>query len=160
MPWFALYTKPRFEKKVTERLQQLGIEVYCPMITQLKQWSDRKKKVEVALLPSYIFVNLDNQQRDSVFTVNGIVRYVYWLGKPATIRDEEIQNLKDFLKNKMVTSFTVSAIQVGQHYTITSGPLNGLQGIVAKVEKIYLEITLEQLGFKIQLHNINSKQEV
>jgi hypothetical protein len=44
MPWFALYTKPRFEKKVTERLQQLGIEVYCPMITQLKQWSDRKKK--------------------------------------------------------------------------------------------------------------------
>jgi transcription antitermination factor NusG len=160
MPWFALYTKPRFEKKVTERLQQLGIEVYCPMITQLKQWSDRKKKVEVALLPSYIFVNLDNQQRDSVFTVNGIVRYVYWLGKPATIRDEEIQNLKNFLKNKMVTSFTVSAIQVGQHYTITSGPLNGLQGIVAKVEKNYLEITLEQLGFKIQLHNINSKQEV
>jgi transcription antitermination factor NusG len=60
----------------------------------------------------------------------------------------------------MVTSFTVSAIQVGQHYTITSGPLNGLQGIVAKVEKNYLEITLEQLGFKIQLHNINSKQEV
>jgi transcription antitermination factor NusG len=114
----------------------------------------------VALLPSYIFVNLDNQQRDSVFTVNGIVRYVYWLGKPATIRDEEIQNLKDFLKNKMVTSFTVSAIQVVQHYTITSGPLNGLQGIVAKVEKNYLEITLEQLGFKIQLHNINSKQEV
>ena len=153
MTWFALYTKPRFEKKVAERLQQMGIEVFCPMVKQLKQWSDRKKKVEVPLLPSYVFVQLDGQSRDIVFNVSGIVRYVYWLGKPAVIREDEIQLLKDFLKNKTVTSFTVSAIQLGQKYTITSGPFKGIEGTVSKVEKNYLEIILEQLGFKIQLHN-------
>ena len=153
MPWFALYTKPRFEKKVTERLERMGIEVYCPMITQLKQWSDRKKKVEVPLLPSYVFVQLESQAREVVFTVNGIVRYVYWLGQPAIIRDEEVQNLKDFLKNKIVTSFTISSIHVGQNYTITSGPLQGIAGVVSRVDKNYLEIILEELGFKIQLHN-------
>ncbi|MEM0542030.1 UpxY family transcription antiterminator [Flavobacterium sp. j3] len=153
MPWFALYTKPRFEKKVTERLEKMGIPVYCPMVTQLKQWSDRKKKVTVPVLPSYVFVQLDHQFRDTVFAVDGIVRYVYWLGQPAIIRDEEIQNLKDFLKNKIVTSFTVSSIQVGQNYTITSGPLQGIKGVVSRVDKNYLEIILEELGFKIQLHN-------
>jgi transcription antitermination factor NusG len=153
MPWFALYTKPRFEKKVTERLEKMGIAVYCPMVTQLKQWSDRKKKVTVPLLPSYVFVQLDHQFRDTVFTVDGIVRYVYWLGQPAVIRDEEIQDLKDFLKNKIVTSFTVSSIQVGQNYTITSGPFQGIAGVVSRVDKNYLEIILKELGFKIQLHN-------
>ena len=80
MPWYVIYTKPRNEKKVAERLQQIGITVYCPMITMIKQWSDRKKKVQIPLLNSYVFVCLEDKEREKVFQVSGVVRYLFWLG--------------------------------------------------------------------------------
>ena len=64
MPWFAIYTKPKNEKKVVEGLEKIGVEVYCPMITQVKQWSDRKKKVEMPLINSYVFVNIADKNRN------------------------------------------------------------------------------------------------
>jgi len=70
MTWYALYTKPKNEKKVTEQLQKSGIEVYCPMVTQIKQWSDRKKKTETPLIPSYVFVNIEEKNRNDVFEVH------------------------------------------------------------------------------------------
>jgi transcription antitermination factor NusG len=152
MPWYALYTEPRNEKKVTEKLKYLGIEVYCPLVTQIKQWSDRKKKVEVPLLPSYVFVKLEETNRDVVFQVSGVVRYLYWLGKPAIIRNEEIEQMQQWLLNTIVTSFEVTGIELGTNYTIQSGPFSGLEGTVSKVDKNYLEIVLNELGFKIILN--------
>ncbi len=152
MPWYALYTEPRNEKKVTEKLKYLGIEVYCPLVTQIKQWSDRKKKVEVPLLPSYVFVKLEETNRDVVFQVSGVVRYLYWLGKPAVIRNEEIEQMQQWLLNTIVTSFEVTGIELGANYTIQSGPFLGLEGTVSKVDKNYLEIVLNELGFKIILN--------
>ena len=152
MQWYALYTEPRHEKKVADRLLKLGVEVYCPLVTQIKQWSDRKKKVEVPLLPSYVFVKLEDSNRDVVFQVSGVVRYLFWLGKPAIIRNEEIQQLKQWLLDTVVTSFEVKGIQVGDTYKIQTGPLAGKLGIVSKVEKKHLEIILEQLGFRIILN--------
>ncbi len=152
MPWYALYTEPRNEKKVTEKLKYLGVEVYCPLVTQIKQWSDRKKKVEVPLLPSYVFVKLEETNRDVVFQVSGVVRYLYWLGKPAVIRNEEIEQMQQWLLNTIVTSFEVTGIELGANYTIQSGPFSGLEGTVSKVDKNYLEIVLNELGFKIILN--------
>ena len=97
MNWYAIYTKPRNEKKVTETLNSMGIEAYCPMVTSIKQWSDRKKKVTAPVLPSYVFVKIEEQKRNEVFQVAGIVRYVYWLGKPAIIRAIEIEALQHSL---------------------------------------------------------------
>lgn len=152
MQWYALYTEPRHEKKVADRLAKIGVEVYCPLVTQIKQWSDRKKKVEVPLLPSYVFVRLEEANRDLVFQVSGVVRYLFWLGKPAIIRNEEIQHLKQWLLDTVVTSFEVKGIQVGDTYKIQTGPLAGKFGTVSKVDKKHLEIILEQLGFKIILN--------
>ena len=59
MPWYVLYTKPRQEKKVADGLIAIGIAAYCPLVTTIKQWSDRKKKVEVPLINSYVFVNIE-----------------------------------------------------------------------------------------------------
>ena len=151
MPWYALYTEPRHEKKVSERLQKLGVEVYCPLVTQIKQWSDRKKKVEVPLLPSYVFVNVEEAQRDVVFQVSGVVRYLYWLGKPAVVRNAEIVSLQKWLHDTVVTSFEVTGIEVGSVYTIETGPFSGMEGTVSKVDKNQMEIILEQLGFKVIL---------
>lgn len=151
MPWFALYTESRQEKKVAARLAQLGVEVYCPLIIQERQWSDRKKKVEVPLLPSYVFVKLETNIREIVFQVSGVVRYLYWLGQPAIIKDKEIEVLQNWLQDKDV-SFEVIGIQPGTTYEIPSGPFIGQKGIVEKVAKNQITLILESLGVKIILH--------
>ena len=102
MNWFVIYTKSRQEKKVALELEKMGITVYCPMINQIRQWSDRKKKVEVPLISSYVFVQLKERDRETVFEVPGIVRYVYWLEKPAIVRDEEIAVMKTWLSTQTV----------------------------------------------------------
>jgi transcription antitermination factor NusG len=151
MPWYALYTKSRNEKKVADRLSQMGFEVYCPLVQQIKQWSDRKKKIMVPLLPSYVFINVASVDREKVFQVSGVVRYLYWLGKPAIIKEEEIQLLRSYLEHQTFASFEVAQLEVGQQYTITSGPFKGKEGVVSLVEKNHLEVVLQELGFKIIL---------
>ena len=150
MPWFALYTRPKNEKKVTEQLVKLGIEVYCPLVTQVKQWSDRKKKVETPLISSYVFVNLEEKERNKVFEAFGVVRYLFWLGKPAIIRDEEIYLLKDSLK-EVISTFEISEIKPGDMMNISRGPFQGKEGIVKAVEKNKIQLILKELGFVITL---------
>lgn len=151
MPWYALYTESRQEKKAAARLAQLGIEVYCPLIIQERQWSDRKKKVEVPLLPSYVFVKLESHKRELVFQVPGVVRYLYWLGQPAIIKDSEIDTLQKWLQDKFV-SFEIVGIEPGSIYEIPTGPFIGQKGIVEKVDKSQITLILEQLGVKVILH--------
>ena len=150
MPWFALYTRPKNEKKVTEQLVKLGIEVYCPLVTQVKQWSDRKKKVETPLISSYVFVNIEEKDRNKVFEAFGVVRYLFWLGKPAVIRDEEIYLLKDSLK-EVISSFEISEIKPGDVMNISRGPFQGKEGVVKAVEKNKIQLILKELGFVITL---------
>ena len=150
MPWFALYTRPKNEKKVTEQLVKLGIEVYCPLVTQVKQWSDRKKKVATPLISSYVFVNIEEKERDKVFEAFGVVRYLFWLGKPAVIRDEEIYFLKDSLK-EVISTFEISEIKPGDMMNISRGPFQGKEGIVKAVEKNKIQLILKELGFVITL---------
>ena len=150
MSWFALYTLPKNEKKVTERLQNLGIEAYCPMVTQVKQWSDRKKRVETPLISSYVFVNLEEKERNRVFDVHGIVRYLYWLGKPAIIQDHEIALLKDSLKG-ILTSVEVQGVKPGDSLTISRGPFKGKEGVVSQVEKNKIRLVLKELGVLITI---------
>jgi transcription antitermination factor NusG len=150
MPWFAIYTRPKNEKKVAEQLFKLGIDVYCPMVSQIKQWSDRKKKVESPLISSYVFVNLEEKERNKVFEVPGIVRYLYWLGKPAIIQDNEIALLKESLKG-ILTSVEVEGIQPGDSLTITNGPFQGKEGIVSQVEKNKIRLVLKELGVLVTI---------
>jgi len=96
MNWFVVHTKPRFEKKVEERLLSLGIEAYCPVRKEIRLWSDRKKKVDVPVLPSMVLVKLEEKKVNDVFNVNGVVRYMFWLGKRAIVREKEIDILKTY----------------------------------------------------------------
>jgi transcription antitermination factor NusG len=90
MNWYVVYTKPKWEKKVAEQLKK-GIACYCPLVTQVRQWSDRKKKVEVPLFNSYVLVARSTK---IWFSIGRVVRYLFWLGKPAIVRDEEIDTIK------------------------------------------------------------------
>ena len=150
MPWYVLYTKPRQEKKVADSLNAIGIEAYCPLVTVVKQWSDRKKKVQIPLINSYVFVYIEEHQREEVFKVSGIVRYLFWLGKPAVVRAIEIEALKKSLEG-IVTSFEVSAIQKDTIYKIPEGPFQGFEGIVKNINATTIQLLLVDLGFFITL---------
>lgn len=153
MPWFAIYTRPKNEKKVTEQLLKSGFEVYCPMVTQIKQWSDRKKKVETPLIPSYVFINIEESQRNAVFEVQGVVRYLFWLGKPAVIRDEEITALREGLQGIM-SSVAITAMKPGDSIEISHGPFQGREGIVQQVEHHQIQLVLKELGVLIRLSRV------
>jgi len=154
MSWFAIYTRPKNEKKVVEGLEKLDIEAYCPMVTQVKQWSDRKKKVETPLINSYVFVNIEDKNRNIVFEVPGVVRYLFWLGKPAIIQDQEIEALKASLKG-ILSAVEVNGIQPGDSLTISKGPFQGKEGVVSQVDKNKIRLVLNELGVTITI----SKEE-
>lgn len=151
MNWFVVYTKPKWEKKVAEKLNQIGIECYCPLITQVKQWSDRKKKIEVPLFNSYVFVHLANTDRNSVFQIAGVVRYLFWLGKPAIVRDEEINIIKTNLKAPNISDVSVSTIQVGDRIKLDSGVFSNQNAIVQEVSKTHYILVLESLGCVLKI---------
>jgi transcriptional antiterminator RfaH len=108
--WFVLCTRPRNELKVTERLTGIGVEVYTPTRIEIKQWSDRKKKVLVPLLPSMVLVSLQEKQVDQVFEVPGVVRYLFEHGKRASVSNEEVLSMQRYLEN---TQTTQKELEVG-----------------------------------------------
>ncbi len=147
--WFVLYTKPRNEKKVAAQLEKMGLRAYCPLVTEIKQWSDRKKKVETPLIPSYIFIQIDSADRDLVFQVPGVVRYLFWLGKPAIVRDNEISTLKEWVDGNH--KIKVEGIQAGDVMKIEIGPFKGQEGIVKEVGENRLQLLLVSVGLKVTL---------
>ncbi|MBZ4036524.1 UpxY family transcription antiterminator [Flavobacterium sp. 17A] len=151
MNWYVVYTKPKWEKKVADKLSQLGIECYCPIVTQVRQWSDRKKKVEVPLFNSYVFVQLTDADRNSVFQVPGVVRYLFWLGKPAIVKDQEIENIKKSLKAPNISDVSVSEIQVGDKIKLESGAFTNQSAIVQEVSNNYYILVLETLGCVLKI---------
>jgi transcriptional antiterminator RfaH len=109
--WFVLCTKTRNELKVTERLTGIGVEVYAPTRIEVKQWSDRKKKVLVPLLPSMVLVRLQESQVDQVFEVPGVVRYLFEHGKRAKVSNLEVLAMQRYLENTYET--TQKELEVG-----------------------------------------------
>jgi len=150
MKWFVLYTKPNYEFKVAEGINTLGIKAYCPTFTQIKHYSDRKKKVQKSLLPSYVLVQLSEQDRPKAFAIPGVVRYLFWLGKPAVVREEEITLLKKNLTG-IFDEAMISKLSVGNEYTIPSGPLKGQSGTIKDVLKNKLRLELPSLGLFVTL---------
>ena len=151
MNWYVLYTKPKWEKKVAERLIQMGVECYCPVITKVKEWSDRKKKVEMPLFNSYVFVNLKDTDRNSVFQIAGVVRYLFWLGKPAIVRDEEINIIKKSLAATNISDISVTSIQVGDRIKLESGAFSNQDAIVQEVSNTHYILVLESLGCVLKI---------
>lgn len=138
-------------EKVAEKLNEIGIECYCPLIIQIKQWTDRKKKIEVPLFNSYVFVQLEDGDRNSVFQISGIVRYLFWLGKPAIVRDEEINIIKTSLASPNLSDVSVSSIQVGDRIKLESGAFTNQDAIVQEISNTYYTLVLESLGCVLKI---------
>ena len=144
--WYVLYTKPKSEKKVADRLTEMGILAYCPLITKISQWSDRKKKVQLPLFNSYIFVNLTDKDRNAVFDVPGVVRYLFWLGKPAVVKDKEIETIQNWLSAPETFDVVIDTWRKGDKVVLESGPFIDQEATVQEVNQNHYLLVLESLG--------------
>jgi transcriptional antiterminator RfaH len=151
MNWYVVYTKPKWERKVAEQLNKLGIVCYCPLVTQIRQWSDRKKKMEVPLFNSYVFVQLEEENRNMVFHSTGVVRYLFWLGKPAIVRDEEIKTIRKWLEIPDPLTIAVVPLQTGDTIALESGPFLDQKAIVQEVTNTHYVLVLESLGCVLKM---------
>ena len=150
MQWYVVITKPKAERKVAERLQRLGIEVCCPVRLERRQWSDRVKNLEVPLLPSMVLVHIENEQRNRVFEVSGVLRYLFYLGQPAEVRNKEVEVLNDIRKSgSHIVEF--KAIQPGDVIDVPGFDTVPQRGKVSLVSGNKCWVVLEQLGFVVIL---------
>jgi len=148
--WFVLYTKPHQELKVVQQLKEIGISSYCPTVKLIKQYSDRKKKVQKPLISPYVMVFIEESKRNAVFSVFGIVRYLFWLGKPAVIQEKEITLMKKHL-NGIYSAVSLTTLTKGQLFKISEGPLAGRSGRVIEAQKNTIKLQLVSLGMLVTL---------
>lgn len=146
MNWYVVYTKPKWEKKVAERLNEIGITAYCPLLTKVSQWSDRKKKIQVPMFNSYIFVQIEEKQRNAIFEVPGAIRYLFWLGKPAIVKEKEIQIIQDWLNAPNDFEVVVDKWKQGDKIILESGPFLAQSAIVKEIKQNQYILILESLG--------------
>ncbi len=146
--WYAVYTKPRWEKKSDNILLQKGIESWCPVQKVERQWSDRKKIIEVPLFRSYVFVRINEMERIAVLDTDGIINFIHYLGKPAIIRDEEIEIIKQYLlmPGTTIQVTGMQALKEKIRVKIKGGIFMDNEGEVLRTGKKKVYVQLDTLG--------------
>jgi transcription antitermination factor NusG len=150
--WYAVYTRPRWEKKVAASLLEAGIENYCPINKVTRQWSDRKKVVLEPVFKGYVFVKVEEAKKWEVTNVSGILNYVYWLGKPAQIREEEIDMIKKFLNEFNDVQVESKGFVVNSEVRIKQGVLMNYHGIVVEVLGNRAVVKIDSLDLQLSAH--------
>lgn len=146
LQWMLIYAKPRHELKLSKWLTQSGLEVYCPTVKTMRQWSDRKKKIEEPLFKSYIFINISHSRREEVFSAPGFSRFVYWQGKPVVVRAEVIEATKHFLNSVNHETIELHNFKPGTEVRIIAGPLQHSEGKILEIKKNKARLQIDALG--------------
>lgn len=150
--WYAAYTTSRGERKAACSLEKSGIEYYLPLQETIRQWSDRKKKLIVPLITSYIFVHITPKEHLKVLQAEGVVRILHFCGKPVPIPEWQINNLRILLGAKIPHEIDFSHFEKGTEVQITSGPLNGLRGNIVLIKgKHKLVISISALDYNLTI---------
>lgn len=147
--WYAVHTRPRWEKKVASLLEERGIEQYCPMNKVNRQWSDRRKKVLEPLFKGYVFVQVDEGLKWELVKMPGILNYVHWLGKPARIRDSEIDTIRRFLNEFENIEVAETGLQADCAVRIKQGVLMNYKGIVLELLGNKARVKIESMGMQL-----------
>ncbi len=145
--WLAVYTRPRWEKKVNQLLAEKGTESYCPLNKIRRKWSDRIKVVEEPLFKSYVFVRIEDEERTAVRMTPGVINFVYWEGKPAVIREKEIATIRKFLDEYENVEVMPMELKVNQRVKIATGPLMDQEGKVLDVRHKTVKVAIDSLGY-------------
>jgi transcription antitermination factor NusG len=148
--WFVVYTKPRWEKKVHNLFYERGIENYCPLNKVRKRWSDRMKTVEEPLFKSYVFVKVTLEDQTKVRMVNGVINFVYWLGKPAIVKEKEIELIQRFLNEYKEVQAEPLFIRPDMKVKIQSGALMEHEAtVIETINKNKIKVIIESIGYAL-----------
>lgn len=147
--WYAVYTKPRWEKKVAELLTRKKLENFCPLNKVVRQWKDRKKVIHEPLFTSYVFLRLSDVEIAAARDTEGVLNFVYWLGKPAIIKDAEINAIKDFLNKHQEVKIEKIDVNLHDNVRITGGPLKSLEGEIQEIQHKTVKVYLPSLGYML-----------
>jgi len=152
--WYVIKTNSRAEKKVEERLQMLGFEVFLPLQTSIKQWSDRKKKVSTPLISSTLFIHSSESDLKLIYNTPGFHSVLHYQSKPAVVRDFEINNLRIILQPDAENQFEeTTSIETGDLVEVIKGPFQGLIATSIEVNRNHkLIVEIESLGQKFVVH--------
>ncbi|MBP9098428.1 MAG: UpxY family transcription antiterminator [Ferruginibacter sp.] len=156
--WYVVYTRPRWEKKVSGNLMARGIEYYCPLNKVMKQWSDRRKIVLEPLFKGYVFIKIPDAQKWEVKSIEGVLNYVYWLGKPAIVKEQEIDTIRKFLQEFRDIEVVEKQLAVNSKVLIKQGVLMNFHGIIIEVAGNKAKVNIESMG--IQLSAVFDKKNL
>ena len=129
--WYALQTRVHRERVVEQRLQERGVVTFLPTVTEIRRWSDRKKKVEFPLFASYLFVRLSPRKVDHlrVLCVEGVFQFVGTRGQATPIPQEQIEAVRALVNGEVKWS-AHPFLKIGQRVRIRSGALTGIEGVL------------------------------
>jgi transcription antitermination factor NusG len=147
--WYAVYTHAKWEKKVAALLTHKNIENYCPLNRVMRQWSDRKKIVYEPLFTCYVFIRVSEKERIPVLQTEGVLNYVSWHGKPAAIRDAEIELIKKFLLEHCNVRLEKIDVDVNDKIRIKYGLFIEQEGSVIEVLDKTVRVSLPSLGYSM-----------
>tara|TARA_B100000902_G_C27285411_1_gene904139 strand:- start:443 stop:913 length:471 start_codon:yes stop_codon:yes gene_type:complete len=148
--WFVINTKPNKELHIADELIKIGILSFCPAIKVIKQYSDRKKKILKPLISSYLFVYIDEKKRNDVFIIPGITKYFFWQGKPATVKADEINNMRNYIDG-LYSEKSIFSMCEGEFYKIPEGPFLGQKGKVIELKNSTIKLKLDSSGIMLTL---------
>ncbi len=149
--WYVFYTKSRQEKKVNQLLIRNGFEPFLPIQKVMRQWSDRKKKVDVPLFNSYIFVNIEEYRISEVKAIPGISWNIKHNGKPAFLRENEVKLINRYLETGLfIEAVNIIDYELGDKVKVLDGPLKGLFGVLnRKSNENLFSIIIESLSYSL-----------
>jgi len=131
--WYAVYTNSRAEKRVSDRISEMGIETFLPLQKTLRQWSDRKKLIEKPLISSYVFVRAVPKEFFPIRTIDGVVKFIMIQGKPVAIPEQQITNLRILCGSDAEVTLSSDVYAEGDRVEVVVGSLTGLQGELIRV---------------------------
>ncbi|MBX2887517.1 MAG: UpxY family transcription antiterminator [Ferruginibacter sp.] len=146
--WYVVYTLPRWEKKVAANLTELGYENYCPLNKVVRKWSDRKKMVMEPLFKGYVFVKVAEAAKWDIRKVNGIINFVFWLGKPAKVKEEEITVIKKFLLEFEDVKIS-EPLKMKDKVFVKQGVMMDYKGVVVEVLGNRAKVAINSLGLEL-----------
>lgn len=149
MNWYVVYTIPRWEKKVAKTLDEKGIEHYCPLNKVTRQWSDRKKMVLEPLFKGYVFVRVADEGKWKLKDIPGILNFVYWVGKPAVVRDDEILTIRKFLDEFESIEVIENQLKEKDSVIINKGIFLDYKGIVLALEGNKVKVHIDSMGIDL-----------
>jgi transcription antitermination factor NusG len=146
--WYALYTRSNHEKQVSEHLARRGVENYLPLYQSVREWSDRRVRLDLPLFPGYLFVHTALRDRLPILQTPGVVRLVGSGGNPVSLETSQIESLREGLTR--VTAEPWPHLPVGQRVRVVLGPLKGMEGVLVRRKsgaRVVISIELIQRCF-------------